>query len=130
MCRYAAAFFGLFAACAAFGCSRGFVEVKPQTHKVEGKVTYKDGKAYTDGGAIEFRHTTTEGMSATGEIQPDGSFKLQTVTAQHKVPGAIEGTYQVTILPPAPDQNVRIISLQKKYDVVAGANQLTVFVDD
>ncbi len=112
------------------GCTKAHVEPKPQTQKVDGKVVLKDGSAFTKGGAIEFRHDEKEGVSAQGEIKADGAFQLYTVTAQHKVIGAVEGSYTVTIIPPAPDQNVQPIAIRKKYSVAPGDNQLTVVIGD
>jgi hypothetical protein len=52
------------------------------------------------------------------------------MTAQKKVPGAVEGTYTITIIPPAADQNIKLIELKKKYNVTKGDNNLTVVVDE
>lgn len=112
------------------GCSSGRSEPKPTTQNVVGKVVLKDGSAFTKGGAVEFRHDEKEGVTAQGEIKPDGDFQLYTVTADHKVKGAVEGSYTVTIIPTAPDQNVQPITLNKKYSVSAGENQLTLVIGD
>ena len=95
-----------------------------------GKVVHKNGKPYTLGGSISFRHETKEGVSTEGTIDPDGAFVLQTVTAHHNVSGALEGSHAVTIVPPAPDQNVVPIRLAKTYVVVAGDNNLTIELED
>jgi hypothetical protein len=111
-------------------CTPNHGEPVPETQKVEGKVTYKDGRSFTEGGAIEFRHAEKEGVFARGDIDKSGTFKLHTMTAQKKVPGAVEGTYTITIIPPAADQNIKLIELKKKYNVTKGDNNLTVVVDE
>ena len=100
------------------------------TQKVGGMVVYKDGKPFADGGTIQFRHQTKTGVTSISGIQPNGTFSLYSITAQQKVPGAEEGSYEVTITPNANDQNVRPILLKKKYEVVLGINDLTIQIDD
>lgn len=112
------------------GCSQRHEEPKPETHKVQGKVVYSGGKNYTDGGVIEFRHETQIGATSIGLIEPNGTFSLQTSTAQHKVQGAMEGAYTVTIIPSAPDQNVQPIPIKKKYNIATGDNNLTVVIEE
>src|SRR4029079_17797565 len=119
---------GLFLVVAALcGCSRGApTEPPPTTYKVEGQVL-QSGKPFAGGGAIEF---LADGKRALGDIQADGTFVLRTLTAQHNVPGASEGSHTVTILPASKSQNVRPIVLKKKYVVAPKDNHLTIQVDD
>jgi hypothetical protein len=112
------------------GCSPARVEERPVTHKVTGKVIYKGGKAYSKSGAIEFRHETQSGATSIGEIQSDGSFELRTVTAHHRLVGALEGAHFVTIIPVSPNQDIQPILLAKKYAVAPGDNQLIVEIED
>ncbi len=102
----------------------------PVTKKADGKVTYKDGKAYTKGGTIEFRHETKAGVTSISGIDEEGKFSLYSMTAQHKVPGVEEGTYQVTITPNSSDQNVQPIVLKKKYQITDGQTGIVVHADD
>ena len=111
------------------GCKQD-QERPPTTHKVEGKVVYRDGKAFTTGGAIEFRHETVDGAASRGTIKPDGTFDLYTMTAQNKLPGAQEGSHIVTIFPTTTDKTAQPISVKKKYVIVAGDNSVTVQLND
>ena len=64
----------------------------PEKASVSGKVTYQ-GKPVPKG-TISFVPVSTTGRSATGAIQPDGSYTLQTETPRD---GAQLGDYFVTI---------------------------------
>ena len=110
------------------GCNRGPVEPTPITHKVTGRITHQDGKEYSGRGVIQFVHATKDGVRAISEVKTDGSFELHTLTAQHKVLGAEEGTYNVTIIPHSDDQtkSVPSISVAEPYIVSAGENTITV----
>jgi hypothetical protein len=124
--RYAAVTFFIVAATLT-GCGRPAPsEPAPTTYKVVGKVL-KGSKPFTAGGAIEF---IADGKRALGDIQPDGAFVLRTVTAQHNVTGAPDASYTVTIVPASQAQNVRPITLKKKYVVAPGDNQLTIQLDE
>ena len=74
------------------GCERG-------TAPVQGKVVFADNKAV----AIELAEfvitmeSTEQKLSATGTIQPNGTFLLSTF---EKGDGAMPGTYRVAITPP------------------------------
>jgi hypothetical protein len=114
----------------ATSCAQPTTETRPATYKVEGKVVRKDGKPYTEGGVIEFVPDPTKGVRSLGQINPDGTFSLHTVTAQHRVEGATAGPHTVTVSPPAPDQNVRTFVLTKKYTVTPGENKMTVELED
>lgn len=116
---------GVFLAAGSFGCGQAPSEPLPKTYKVEGKIL-KKGQPYSGGGVIEF---IADGKRSLGDIQPDGTFLLRTVTAQHNVAGASEGQHAVTILPASKDQSAAPISLKKKYAVTAGDNQLTILVE-
>jgi len=111
-------------------CGPRHGEAKPDTHKVQGKVVYKDGKPYADGGQIEFHHVEKAGVSARGEIGKDGSFVLHTMTAQQKYAGAVEGTYAVKVMVIAPDQSMKLTELKKKHAIAKGDNKLTIAIDD
>ena len=73
------------------GCSDG----KPRRYPVQGKVTFPDGKVLTRG-TVEFQSIGQSPPStATGSIQPDGSFELETATAKD---GAIPGRHRVVVV--------------------------------
>ncbi len=62
---------------------------------VSGKVTYKNGQPVTEGFVIF--EPLNQKISARGEIQADGSFRLST---HRENDGAMEGEYKVLIAPP------------------------------
>ena len=114
------------------GCSQGPVEPKPVTHKVTGRIVHQDGKDYSGRGVIQFVHATKDGVRAISDVKADGSFELYTLTAQHKVPGAEEGTYKVTIIPHSDDQtqSVPSIPVAEPIEVSAGDNKLNVKISN
>ncbi len=111
------------------GCNQK-TEPPLTTQKVGGMVVYKNGKPFADGGTIEFRHQAKTGVTSISGIDANGTFSLYSITAQRKVSGAEEGSYEVTITPNSNDQNVRPILLKKKYEVVSGTNDLTIQIED
>ena len=64
----------------------------PAMGRVSGKVTYK-GSPLTKG-TVTFQSTAPNGRNATGEIQSDGSYTLQT---ENPSDGALLGEYKVAI---------------------------------
>jgi len=64
----------------------------PEMASVSGKVTY-NGKPVSRG-LISFQTTAPDGRNATGMIQPDGSYELQTENPRD---GALLGNYRVSI---------------------------------
>ena len=111
------------------GCTQNR-EPPPVTHKAEGKVVLRDGKTFTTGGTITLYHETKSGVTTTGDIKSDGSFKLHSITADGKVPGAPEGEYSVEINPLSQDQNVQVIRLKKKQTIAAGDNDLKIVIGE
>jgi hypothetical protein len=73
--------------CLLAGCG----ENRPKTAVVQGTVTYK-GKPVPNG-SVNF--VPAEGPAATGEIGPDGSYRLTTF---RKGDGAVLGTHKVVIV--------------------------------
>jgi len=63
---------------------------------VKGKVTYK-GKPVPNG-TINFLPTDGNKPSATGEIQPDGSYSLKTFVTNRPGEGAVIGQHKVVIV--------------------------------
>ena len=72
------------------GCSR-----QPPTYVVHGTVVYPDGKPLTEG-TVEFE-TTHENqlITATGEINSDGTFQVGTFEAND---GAVAGQHRVAVI--------------------------------
>jgi hypothetical protein len=79
------------------GCRRADL---PRTYPVTGTVAFPDGSP-VKGGAVHFRSETDPSLTVTGAIKEDGTFALETVKDTAKAPGAPEGSYTVTVLPPA-----------------------------
>jgi hypothetical protein len=106
----------------ALGCSK--TADLPLTHPVKGKVVYTDGGVMS-GGSIQFVSSPPDPLlTVTGVIDHDGYFTLSTLKGSNKVAGAVEGTYQVTIVPPQTDdhQPVMPVMLPGRYTVKAGEN--------
>jgi hypothetical protein len=123
---------GLLAAglCCPAGCGRA-PENLPATCEVTGTVLAADGKPMS-GGLIEFRSRTQNTLPATGRIGADGTFALTTMVDQKKLPGAVAGSHQVTVMPPLPQSQgiqpvVQPITLPGTLEVKSGGkNQFTV----
>jgi len=76
------------------GCSGG-----PKTYTVQGKVELKGYEVkYLAGCYVEAALASDNTVRSSGEIQPDGSFKLQTLRDGVILRGAVEGNYQARIL--------------------------------
>jgi hypothetical protein len=63
---------------------------------VKGKISYK-GKPVPNG-TVNFLPEDGNKPSATGEIQPDGSYELQTFQSNRPSPGAVIGKHTVVIV--------------------------------
>ena len=77
---------------AALGCSGGGEGLAV----VKGKITYR-GKPVPNG-TINFLPDDSNKPSATGEIQPDGSYALQTFLQNRPSDGAVIGKHKVVIV--------------------------------
>jgi hypothetical protein len=120
----------LLAALFAGGCGGQPAREQLTTHAVSGVVQAKDGKPFA-GGAIQFQNVDDPNLASLGEIASDGKFTLRTNLADGtKVAGAVAGNYRVTVFPPADaPQTAAIHSPPQTYRVEAGANQLTIQLD-
>jgi hypothetical protein len=112
--------------CAA-GCIKG--SSLPKTYPVTGSVVYKGGRPVA-GGAIQFT-SSDPSYSVTGDINDDGTFRLQTFKDNDKASGAPEGEYKVIVQPPigTDQRGVAAIPLPKPYKVEAKDNQFVIEVD-
>jgi hypothetical protein len=95
------------------GCGGG----PAPTVAVDGKVTFKVGKPLT-GGFIFLIPTRRDGWEASGPIQADGTFRLESLGLD----GAVPGEYKVRLAmdPPASARGVRkkkaaIAPIDRKY---------------
>ncbi|HTU16444.1 MAG TPA: hypothetical protein VMG10_00150 [Gemmataceae bacterium] len=96
----------------------------PLTHPARGKVVYADGRPLS-GGTIQFAPaSSSSSVAVSGAIDNEGRFTLSTIKGSQKVAGAVEGQYQVSIIPPLTDrrQPVVPITLPGAYTVKAGEN--------
>lgn len=82
--------------------------VGPATHSVTGTVRIDGGDASVlAGGTVEGALEGDNSVRASGEIKPDGSFRLETLQNGAIVAGAREGTFQVRIILPDDDATAR-----------------------
>jgi hypothetical protein len=87
-----------------FGCSSD----GPATHPVKGTVELAGGDIKLLAGShIEAALASDPAVRASGEIQDDGSFKLQTNAAGGILDRVKEGKYQVRIILPDDDREAR-----------------------
>jgi hypothetical protein len=116
------------------GCSRGGSE-GPTTYPVKGKVVAPGGKPWT-GGRIAFQSVSDPGTRATGEIQSDGSFTLETYYLVEGKPrvraGAVADEYTVAFEEPGTtvdrggNPSIPPHVLRKKYRVEEKENSFVV----
>jgi hypothetical protein len=90
--RQYALFLGLLGTALIGGCSGGSGDLAV----VEGKVTY-NGKPVPNG-TVNFLPANGDKPSATGEIQPDGSYSLQTYLGSRPSEGAVIGKHKVVVV--------------------------------
>lgn len=109
------------------GCQKQ--EEMPATHPASGKVAYKDGQPVT-GGIVQFTSTAPDSVIfVNGEIDENGNFSLHTLKGKTKASGAVEGQYEVTVLPPqTPDhQQIMPVTLPGTYTIKPGENVFPTF---
>ena len=120
------------------GMTLGCGESGPVTFPVEGKVLDKNGKPLS-GGIIQFTPQVDSKFPATGKINDDGYFRIEThfvngVKAQIKL-GAVEGEHQVIIdLPNIKNDTkgqiaIRPIVMKSTYHVKPTTNEFTIKVN-
>ena len=100
------------AACFILGCGSH----NPPTYPVTGKVVLPGDKTLQYGGEIVF--ISTDGpkrMRASAVFGPDGKFELSTFAPGD---GAVEGNYEVAVIPTVPDELEGKIS-EREYDKLA-----------
>ncbi len=96
----------------------------PYTYPVSGKLVSASGKIPA-GYRVTFEPEDSE-RAASGLIAPDGAFTLETLYMGVKCPGAAEGEYTVTIIPPMSMANASVVVLPKKVKIEPRENKLTV----
>jgi hypothetical protein len=106
--RAAAAALAFAGVAAAVGAGCGGGSGGPAMHPVSGRVEHPGGDVSALAGCIiDARHETEQGVHASGEIQSDGRFTLETLHAGVIRKGAMEGRYKVRIVPPDDDKDAR-----------------------
>jgi hypothetical protein len=125
--------------CLLIGCL-GITGCGGKTAPVHGKLKFKDGSdaAALAGYTVNFESTQGK-TSGSGEVQPDGTFKVSTFGADD---GAVPGAYKVAITPPQssdPDKPPPKSKIAAKYtdfsssgltvEVKPGRNDVTLEVD-
>lgn len=103
----------------------------PQTHPVQGKVVFR-GQPITQG-VITFHSLDNPHVTATGEVQKDGSFTLHSFVSGSRAAGAIAGRHRAMVTPPLganqeatagyPPTTIEPVLIQ------AGENQVTLALD-
>jgi hypothetical protein len=118
----------IIALCLSIGCG-----YSPTTYPVSGKVVAAKGGKPISGGMITFQLDKDPTLTATGEIQKDGSFTLTTyyVSSNYGAskPGAPTGEYSVTVEPAYGDELPNSIvgnSVSKKFTVKEGENSFVI----
>ncbi len=110
---------------AVLGCGKG--EDIPKLYPAKGKVV-RNGKA-VKGEFIQFRPVKDMGeIFINGMVGADGTFELSTKRKGDPAPGAPEGEYQVTYMPPGKDQSDPPVTPAKTYKVEPKSNDFTVDV--
>ncbi len=99
--------------------------VGPKTYKVTGKVIQYNGSPLT-GGLVEFQSKSNADLTTNSVIGDDGSFTLQTMTNKQRYPGAADGVYKVSVIPPLVNDG----SVQPTSDVIQVKEEFTVKPSD
>jgi hypothetical protein len=73
----------------------------PKTYPAGGRVVRGDQPMTV--GVVEFRSRADRSIVAIGELQSDGRFTLTTIFEGQRLPGAVEGEHEVTVIPPLSD---------------------------
>ena len=93
---------------------------------VHGIATFVGGEKLT-GGTVGFTPLDSVEGSASGEIQPDGTFTVHTFVNGQKKPGMLAGSYQVSVRPPGSGESfVEPIELPTPVKIVVGDNQIPI----
>jgi hypothetical protein len=80
-----------------WGCAGNPGPPPPKTYAVQGLVRLRDGTSFANA-SVYFRPAGGNGSPATGETDADGRFNLHTFHGNAKLPGALEGVYQVMVI--------------------------------
>ena len=85
----------IVAVVALMGCG----SADPVTHPVTGRLQLNDGNIQLLAGShVEAALTSDSTVRASGVLDDDGSFRLETFRSSHPLDGTIEGIYQVRVV--------------------------------
>jgi hypothetical protein len=109
------------------GCRGRVGRPTPQLYPVTGRVVVSQGELPPEGTMVQFMPSNAE-LMAQGFTAADGSFTLNTVFCEQKLPGATAGSHRVSVVPPIrPDRTGGDpIVLKESYKVEPKENQITV----
>lgn len=109
------------------GCGGKPAPPIPKTYPVSGKVVASHNQIPT-GSMIQFQPQDAA-LTAQGQIEADGSFKLGVFFHGNVLGGATEGSHHVTIIPPMTvERTGRPIILEETYTIEPKENHLTIKV--
>jgi hypothetical protein len=111
----------------AAGCGKSDM---PQTYPVTGTVKFTDGQPLP-GGSVHFKLPSDDTLTVNGEVKEDGTFTLFTIKGNTKVPGAPEGSYQVTVQAPVVEHRMLMppVTLSENFQVGPKENHFDIKVD-
>lgn len=101
----------------------------PKTYPVRGKVVYKNGAPVTNAGRIEFQTPNELYHTILGQVQPDGTFGLYTLSNNRKYPGATAGAHKVFVILVDQRSGEEIRVSAGDCTVQPGDNDLTLQID-
>ncbi len=80
-------------------CLPGCGPREPKTYPVTGKVVFlKGGKvAQLQGWSVQFQSVAEPDMRATGDLGPDGAFKIVSIVNNRGKAGVVEGQHRICV---------------------------------
>lgn len=102
----------------------------PTVHKVTGQVIDKKTSQPITTGAVQFESLATAAQVAIADVQPDGSFSLNTFVDGHKLEGAVPGPQRVTFMPrTTEDQSAAVpVTLPQTFEVKESGNDFKIAI--
>ncbi len=100
----------------------------PTVHKVTGHVISKQTGQPITAGAVQFESLEAAAQVAIADVQPDGTFSLNTFVDGHKLEGAVPGQQRVTFMPrTTEDQSAAVpVTLVETFEVKESGNDFKI----